>query len=35
LMRQWTNYFWDTISRTGGWGQTTKLLRLKLYCIWT
>jgi hypothetical protein len=34
LMRQWQNY-WDTISRNGDWGANTKLLRLKLYCIWT
>jgi hypothetical protein len=34
LMRQWQNYFRDTISKIGGWVTTPKLLRLKLYCIW-
>jgi hypothetical protein len=26
LMRQWQNYFWDTISRTGSWGTSTKII---------
>jgi hypothetical protein len=35
LMTQWQNYFWDTISRIEAEGITPKLLRLKIYCIWT
>jgi hypothetical protein len=36
LMRQLQNNNWGIISRIGGWGTNTKkLLRLKLYCIWT
>jgi hypothetical protein len=27
LMRQWQNYFWDTISRIGGWGTNTKIIK--------
>jgi hypothetical protein len=27
LMRQWLNYFWDTISRIGGWGTNTKIIK--------
>jgi hypothetical protein len=26
LMRQWQNYFWDTISRIRGWGTNTKII---------
>jgi hypothetical protein len=26
LMRQWQNYFWDTISKIGGWGTNTKII---------
>jgi hypothetical protein len=29
LMRQWQNYFWDTISRTGGWGTITKIIKIE------
>jgi hypothetical protein len=27
LMRQWLNYFWDTISRTGVWGTNIKIIK--------
>jgi hypothetical protein len=27
LMRQRQNYFWDTISRTGGWGTNNKIIK--------
>jgi hypothetical protein len=27
LKRQWQNYFWDTISRTGGWGTNSKIIK--------
>jgi hypothetical protein len=27
LMTQWQNYFWDTISRIGGWGTNTKIIK--------
>jgi hypothetical protein len=27
LMSQWQNYFWDTISRTGGWGTDIKIIK--------
>jgi hypothetical protein len=27
LMRQWQNYLWDTISRIGGWGTNTKIIK--------
>jgi hypothetical protein len=27
LMRQPQNYFWDTISRIGGWGMNTKIIK--------
>jgi hypothetical protein len=27
LMRQWQNYFWDTISRIGSWGANTKIIK--------
>jgi hypothetical protein len=27
LMRQWQNYFWNTISRIGGWGTNTKIIK--------
>jgi hypothetical protein len=27
LMKQWTNYFWDTISRIGCWGTNTKIIK--------
>jgi hypothetical protein len=26
-MRQKQNYFWDTISRIGGWGINTKIIK--------
>jgi hypothetical protein len=26
-MRQWQNYVWDTISRIGGWGTNTKIIK--------
>jgi hypothetical protein len=29
LMRQQQNYFWDTISRIGGWGTNTKIIKIK------
>jgi hypothetical protein len=29
LMRQWQNYFWDTISRIGGWGTNTKIIKIE------
>jgi hypothetical protein len=29
LMRQWQNYFWDTISRIGSWGTNTKIFKPK------
>jgi hypothetical protein len=27
LMRQWQNYVWDIISRIGGWGMNTKIIK--------
>jgi hypothetical protein len=27
LIRQWQNYFWDTISRIGGWGTNSKIIK--------
>jgi hypothetical protein len=27
LMRQWQNYFWDSISRIGGWGINTQIIK--------
>jgi hypothetical protein len=35
LMRQKQNYFWDTISRIGGWGTNTKIIKTEIYCIRT
>jgi hypothetical protein len=35
LMRQPQNYFWSTISRTGGWGMNTKIIKTETLLHWT
>jgi hypothetical protein len=35
LMRHPQSYVWSTISRIGSWRMNTKIIKMKLYCIWT
>jgi hypothetical protein len=30
LLMRWQNYFWDTISRIGGWGTNTKIIKTEI-----